>query len=256
MQVTEALLVGDELDAPFAAALVEHEDVARRNRARIAPDLLVPAVGEAVLGVELQLVDAQLAQRGDQRVQCARSWDARAADIEHHAAHREVGRVGDREARHDEVRGVLRRGQLLHDLAQALHAVAHAGFVGSLEHELVSARAEFEPLRRQLRPHADAQLAAVRSRSGDRVDRALEQPLQPSVDERKQPLRIANEHDAQRERQLERPAFEAGALRRRAEQSEVDHALPGAALPTSARPSPSRRAAARRRPRAPGRAGP
>ena len=69
-----------------------------RDRARLAPDLLVPAVGERVLGVELQLVELQTREEVDLRRERPHRRHLRAADVEQDAAAREVGPVLDRTA--------------------------------------------------------------------------------------------------------------------------------------------------------------
>jgi hypothetical protein len=60
--VAEAVLVGGELDAAIGAVGVEPVEILRRERRGVAPDVLVIAVGEGVLDVELEVVHAQARQ--------------------------------------------------------------------------------------------------------------------------------------------------------------------------------------------------
>ena len=135
LHVAEGVEVRDEFDADLRARVVELADLRRRQRGGVFPSVFMSAEGEGVFDIELELVDAQPAQRADEREEFRLRRHARARDIEHEAAHGQVRRVGDLEVR-DLVR-VLRR-----DLPERLRAVEHAMRVTGVEAH--AAREDFD----------------------------------------------------------------------------------------------------------------
>ena len=87
LHVAEAVLVRDQLDAVRLAQRVEPAQVVRRERRRVAPDDLVAAIGEGVLDVELEVVEAQPRQQRDEALERRARRHAIAAHVEHQAAH-------------------------------------------------------------------------------------------------------------------------------------------------------------------------
>src|SRR5207247_2610650 len=61
-QVAEGILVWHEVNAELATVRVERPNLGRRQRAPVPPGALVFAVGERVLGVELELVYLEIGQ--------------------------------------------------------------------------------------------------------------------------------------------------------------------------------------------------
>ena len=59
LHVSERVLVGDKLDSPRMAVVVESTHLVRRHGTRFAPDSLMPLVGERMLRIELELVVAE-----------------------------------------------------------------------------------------------------------------------------------------------------------------------------------------------------
>ena len=98
-EMPEAVLVGAQLDAVQRAPVVELPDVGGGDRRGVSPDLLVPGIGEGVLGVELQVVDLPARQPGDELAQLAHGRHAVAADVQHHPAGGEVRLIADQQAR-------------------------------------------------------------------------------------------------------------------------------------------------------------
>ena len=102
-QVAEGVLVRHQLDVALAAVGVQLHHLLAGHRRPVVPHLAVVAVGESVLGVELELVDLPLGEQVDQAVQAFHGRHPVAADVEHQAAVGDVGMVGDPHARQDPV---------------------------------------------------------------------------------------------------------------------------------------------------------
>ena len=93
--VPETVLVGHQLDVTLTAVAIEVADLVGRQGARVAPDLLVVAERECVLGVELDLVDLPAREPVDERLQRFVGRHLVAGDVEHHRADRRGRRVVD-----------------------------------------------------------------------------------------------------------------------------------------------------------------
>ena len=91
LHMPEGVEVRDELDADRRARIVELTDLRGRQRRSILPDVFVPREGERVFDVELQLVDAQAAERANEGEELSLRGHARARNVEHEAAYGEVG---------------------------------------------------------------------------------------------------------------------------------------------------------------------
>ena len=83
----------------LAAAGVQTADFPRRERAPALPDGSILAVGEGVLGIELQFVDLEPRQLFGQVEEGFQFGHPAARDIQHYAAPRKVRPVADFEAR-------------------------------------------------------------------------------------------------------------------------------------------------------------
>ncbi len=143
LHVAAAVLIRRQLDAARAAQRVEPAHIVRRERRRVAPHRLVRRVREGVLGVELQVVDAQQRQQIDDALERGACRHPVAADVEQVAAHREVGPVADAQTRQLVAVGIAQ-------VAQCRHAVVLAGGVGGGEVDLVLGDRELVALRRQV----------------------------------------------------------------------------------------------------------
>ncbi|OPZ07056.1 MAG: hypothetical protein BWZ08_02103 [candidate division BRC1 bacterium ADurb.BinA292] len=217
--VPERVLVGDELDEPLAAILVQVEDLLRGEGRGVGPDRAVVAIGERVFGVQLELIDLPLGERVDQVHQRPHARDHVAADVEHDAAVGQVGPVldaqrgervglpaGELAQRH---RGVERAGAVVRDdrklggrdLQAVTLGLAHLGRVDRQQH--LDARVGRDAERRQRgglaeRAQRPAQRVAQAQQLGARL--ALEQqqgvvaqPKPPRQD--LQPLRHRQQQD-------------------------------------------------------------
>ena len=91
--VTEAVLVGHEIDMPFAAIGIEIEYLLRCQRRGMLPYLPVLFVSKGMLHVELKLVDLPAGEPVNQIIERLHCGHSAAADIMHHAARREVGPI-------------------------------------------------------------------------------------------------------------------------------------------------------------------
>ncbi len=98
IHVAEGVLIRHELDPESPAVGVERLDLLAGERRRVLPDLVVAAVGEGVLDVELELVQLPLGEEIDELVQGGHRRDPIPAHIEHDAAMEEVGPILDLEA--------------------------------------------------------------------------------------------------------------------------------------------------------------
>ena len=85
-QMSERVLVRHKINAEFAAASVELQNLVTRERPPAAPDGFVISVGERVLGVKLEVIDLQLGQLIDQRQERGRGRHLVTRNIEHDAA--------------------------------------------------------------------------------------------------------------------------------------------------------------------------
>jgi hypothetical protein len=121
--VAEAVLVGDQLDSRAAAVRVEPAYVCGRQRRRAPPHALVLAVREAVLRVELEMVDAAHRKQLHDARQGGARRNAIAAHVEHVAAHRKVGPIANAQARQ-------RVAALAPNLRQQRARVAKAALIG------------------------------------------------------------------------------------------------------------------------------
>jgi hypothetical protein len=98
MHVTEAVLIGDELDVARGAVGVELADLGSVERARVLPDDVVPRVRKRVLHVQLQLVDLPACELVDETAQGGRRRYLVAADVQHDAARGEIRPVFERDS--------------------------------------------------------------------------------------------------------------------------------------------------------------
>ena len=105
LHVAEGVLVDHQLDAVVRAVLVEPRHVGRGHGGGVLPHHAVAGVGEGVLDVELELVDAGQRAQLDQALEGGSGGDPVAADVEHEPADGDVGVVLD-----DEARAAHRRG--------------------------------------------------------------------------------------------------------------------------------------------------
>ena len=103
VHMAEAVLVGDELHVPGSAEGVELLDLGGVERAGRGVHLVVGPVRERVLRVQLDLVDLDRRQAADHGPQRVHGGDLVAGDVEHHAAHGEVGVVAHRARRQSPV---------------------------------------------------------------------------------------------------------------------------------------------------------
>ena len=126
LHVSEGVQVRHEFDADVRAGGIECADLRGRERRRFLPSVLVAGEREGVFDVELQLVDAQGAERADEVEQFRLGRHLAARDVEHEPAHREVGAVCDHQA--GQGGWVLRV-----ELPEGLHPVEHAGRVAGPE---------------------------------------------------------------------------------------------------------------------------
>ncbi len=99
VHMPERVLVRHQLDMALPAEGVQLQDILAGERRGACPDLGVRAVGEGVLGVELDLVDLPAGQHIDQLQRRRQRRHPITTYVKHHAARREVGPVGDREMR-------------------------------------------------------------------------------------------------------------------------------------------------------------
>ncbi len=95
--MAEGVLVGDEVNAEFAATGIETADFFTGERAPALPDRFIFFVGERVFGVELKLIYFQIGEAFGKVEECFNFWDTAAGDIEHDTAAREIRPVADLE---------------------------------------------------------------------------------------------------------------------------------------------------------------
>ncbi len=93
--VAEAVLVRHQLDVALGAKRVDRTDLLGGHRAGVAPDHLVVAVGEGVLGVQLDLVDLPRREPVDQREERLHRRYLVARDVDHHRPDGDIGPVLD-----------------------------------------------------------------------------------------------------------------------------------------------------------------
>src|ERR1043166_2210300 len=98
-EMTEGVLVGDEIDAEFAAAGVELQDFFARDGAPRFPDLFVLRISEGMFGVELKFVDLEVGEFIDETEQGFEAGDASARNIQHDTATRKIGIITNFQAR-------------------------------------------------------------------------------------------------------------------------------------------------------------
>ena len=144
--MAEAVLVGHQLDKPRPAVGVEGADLLGREGARVGPHLAVVTEREGVLGVQLQLVDLPRREPVDEREEGLHRRHLVARDVDHHAAHREVGPVGDRA---NGERPVVRVTQLVEGGTR----VEFARRVRGIDHDRVVADAQPVALARERGVH-------------------------------------------------------------------------------------------------------
>jgi len=96
--VAEGVLIGDQLDEALAAVGVQGHDLLAGHGRGMLPHLPMMAIGEGVLGVELELIDSPLRQQIHQRVQGVHSGNLVPADVQHDASVGKVGPVLDAQA--------------------------------------------------------------------------------------------------------------------------------------------------------------
>jgi hypothetical protein len=116
------------------------------------------AVGEGVLGIELQLVDLEAGEDVDQAAQGRKRRDLVAADVEEHAAVLEVRPVADLETRHQEAgRARTRRPMQTQPLSQGRGTTEEAGGGGRGDDDALAPDREPVALRRRTYPWLDRQ---------------------------------------------------------------------------------------------------
>ena len=120
--VAEGVLIRAELNAGCAALAVEPCDIGGVQGRSIAPDFFVAAVGKGVLGVELQVVDAQQRQPLHQQRQGFAGGDAIPAHIEQIAAQRKIRRVFYGQRGQPRARIALQLREALLRIAQTVRA--------------------------------------------------------------------------------------------------------------------------------------
>ena len=102
-QVPEGVLVRHQFHIAIAAVGVELHHLLAGHRRPVGPHLSVVAVGEGVLGIELELVDLPFAEQVDQAEQGLHGRYPVAADVQHDAAVDDVGVIRDPDAGEDAV---------------------------------------------------------------------------------------------------------------------------------------------------------
>ena len=169
-QVAEGVLIRHQLDVALAAVGVEVDHLLAGHRRPAGPHLPVVAVGEGVLGIELELIDLPLAEQIDQVVQGRHGRYPVAADVEHEAAVDDVGIVGDSHARQD---AALR---VTGDLAERHRPVEGAGLVMADDVDALAADGEQVALRparpRRIDRHRGADLRSRAAALGETPRRA------------------------------------------------------------------------------------
>ena len=139
-EVAEGVLVGHQRDAPGCGLGVEPGHVVGGHGRGVPPDRLVVGVGEGVLGVELEVVDAQPVEAVQQGEQTSPVRHPVPTDVEHEPPVGQVRPVPDA-ARHQALSPQLR---------QRRPPVAPAGLVGVGEGDAVVRQGQLVPLGRQV----------------------------------------------------------------------------------------------------------
>ena len=139
-EVAEGVLVGHQRDAPGCGLGVEPGHVVGGHGRGVPPDRLVVGVGEGVLGVELEVVDAQPVEAVQQGEQTSPVRHPVPTDVEHEPPLGQVRPVPDA-ARHQALSPQLR---------QRRQPVAPAGLVGAGEGDAVVRQGQVVPLSRQV----------------------------------------------------------------------------------------------------------
>ena len=94
-QMPERVLVRHKINAELAATGVQLEDFVAGERSPAAPDWFVVAIGEGVLGVELELIDFEIGEVINQIEQRMEVGNTATRNVKHDAAPREVGIVAN-----------------------------------------------------------------------------------------------------------------------------------------------------------------
>ena len=174
LHVAETVAVGHELHMAGATEPVEVAHLRGGEGRRGGPHLLVVAVGERVLHVEVDLVHLPRRQAGDQLPQGRGCGHLVTRDVQHHAPHREVGPVVDGAHRQHPL---VQAGQL----RERGSRVERAGLVGGVDVD--TSNADRQPIalpgQRVVDPHdrltgRDAPVVELdRAGSGQQVHRSF-----------------------------------------------------------------------------------
>jgi hypothetical protein len=166
--VAEGVLVRHQLDAALLAEGIQPQDVLAGHRRRGGPHVGVAGVGEGVLGVQLKLVDLPASEQVHKLAQRLERRYLVAADVEHHAARREVRPVADRQRRQ-------RRAVLFDDLDERADAVERASRVVRGDAHAVRADGERVALqlRHVVRRKGDQHIRRAGRAEGRRCQRAV-----------------------------------------------------------------------------------
>jgi hypothetical protein len=98
LHMAERVLVGHQLDRPFAAVAIQLLRLLRSDGGSVLPDGSMCGVGKGVLRVQLDLVELQLRPEVDQMLEGFHGRYPVTADIEHHPPSRELRPVLDMDA--------------------------------------------------------------------------------------------------------------------------------------------------------------
>ena len=112
LKVAERILVRHQFDESFPAIRVEPLDFLARHRRGVFPDHAMIPVGKRVLHVQFEMVDLPLRQFVDELEQRFHRRHFVAADVQHHAAHREVRPIFNFSDRHFALPADLAQGHL------------------------------------------------------------------------------------------------------------------------------------------------
>jgi hypothetical protein len=121
--VPQAILVGDQFDEAGFAVFVQRLNFVGRQRTGIFPDFFVAAISKRVLHVQLKLIDFPAGQLVDDLEKRLQRGNFVAADVEHQAAHGEIGPVFDFQAGKG-------RGEKTTKLLEGLVGVENGGGIG------------------------------------------------------------------------------------------------------------------------------
>ncbi len=89
-QMSKRILVWHQLDEALCAVRIQRQDFLAGHRRCILPGFGMVAIGERVLGIQLELVDLPGRQPVDQVVQRLHLRHLAAADVQHHAPGRKI----------------------------------------------------------------------------------------------------------------------------------------------------------------------